>query len=287
MLCTDASGNRIEKVAYVQVGSGSGSSSSGSSSGDFEFTGSASSVATGGTVTLRWSAPGATSCNASGDWSGSKSSSGATASPVMNQAREYQYWLICNGSNGRKEGVVRVQASGSGGSSGGGSSGSNAPTVNFSASKTKVRDNESVTLNWSATGATSCTASGAWSGGQSTSGSRQVTADLSNRSYSLTCSNSSGSTLSIVSLDVTKVVNLAWTPPTRDEDGSPVSALAGYNVKYGTRSGQYSTTKFVNGRTNTRTSLELSGGTYYFVVTALSEAGLESRNSAEAVANLR
>lgn len=278
LICSGSAG-RFEDVAYVST-EGAASGGGGSGTGGLQFTSTASTVAVGEAVTLRWSVPGATSCRSSGDWTGTRAASGSLTTEPLRTARDYQFWLICSGASGRQEDVVRVVAGGASGSGG-------APDISFSASTSRVLDGEPVTLSWSAPGASSCTASGAWTGTLGESGSRQVQASLSNRSYSLSCRNAAGTSLEMISLEVFQAVNLAWAPPTLNEDGSPVGALAGYNVKYGTQSGSYSTKRFISGSTTTRAAIELPAGTYYFVVSALNTARVESQNSGETVKIVR
>ena len=75
------------------------------------------------------------------------------------------------------------------------------PTVSLAAngqSALSIPPNTSFTLAWSSSGAQSCTASGApqWSGSKPTSGSQLMTVLqlFGSQTYTLTCSNSSGST---------------------------------------------------------------------------------------------
>jgi hypothetical protein len=73
---------------------------------------------------------------------------------------------------------------------------------------------------------------------------------------------------------------LSWTPPTTNNDGSPLTNLAGYRVRWGTAVGSYTNTVTLNnaGLTSYVVS-NLVSGTYYFVVTALNTAGGESQFS--------
>jgi hypothetical protein len=67
-----------------------------------------------------------------------------------------------------------------------------APTVAMSVSPAKVRVGQTATLTWSATGATSCTASDAWSGSQAVSGSLPVTPSNGGQfTYTLACNSGS------------------------------------------------------------------------------------------------
>lgn len=80
-------------------------------------------------------------------------------------------------------------------------------------------------------------------------------------------------------------VELAWSPPTANEDGTPVTDLAGYKVHQSTRPGEmYAgyTAVIDVGLTTTYTVMGLlKGQTYYFAVTAYDTAGNESEYSNE------
>jgi hypothetical protein len=77
-------------------------------------------------------------------------------------------------------------------------------------------------------------------------------------------------------------VTLNWTPPTENTNGSPLTNLAGYNIHYGTASGDYSQTVSVsNPGLATYVVDNLGPGTYYFSVGAVSSSGAESPLSPE------
>jgi uncharacterized protein (TIGR03118 family) len=65
------------------------------------------------------------------------------------------------------------------------------PAVTLSATPSTITSGQSATLNWSSTNATSCTASGAWSGTEATSGSLVVT-PTATATYKLSCAGPSG-----------------------------------------------------------------------------------------------
>ena len=67
------------------------------------------------------------------------------------------------------------------------------PVVSISASPDHIVPGDSVTLTWSSTDATSCTASDAWSGSKATSGSTTVTPPAGLDFYTLTCTGPGGS----------------------------------------------------------------------------------------------
>ena len=78
-----------------------------------------------------------------------------------------------------------------------------APVVSLSASASSVQAGGSSTLSWSATNATSCTASGAWSGTRATSGSLALTGLASTGLYNLSCSGAGGSGAASLTIYVT------------------------------------------------------------------------------------
>ena len=79
-------------------------------------------------------------------------------------------------------------------------------------------------------------------------------------------------------------VALSWQPPTRREDGTPLVGLSGYRLLFGRNSRQYTEEiRIENPGITSRVIDNLTGGTWYFAMTAFDEEGLESDLSAEAV----
>ncbi len=75
-------------------------------------------------------------------------------------------------------------------------------------------------------------------------------------------------------------VSLTWDPPTTNEDGTPLTDLAGYKVYYGNASGNYTENiDVVN--VLTYTVKNLTDGTWYFAVTAYDTSDNESDYSNE------
>lgn len=70
---------------------------------------------------------------------------------------------------------------------------------------------------------------------------------------------------------------LSWTAPTRNEDGSVLTDLAGYKIYWGTDPGRYPNSVTINnpGITSYVVS-NLSAGTYEFVATAFNASDVES-----------
>ncbi|MGH8319493.1 MAG: fibronectin type III domain-containing protein [Steroidobacteraceae bacterium] len=71
-------------------------------------------------------------------------------------------------------------------------------------------------------------------------------------------------------------------PPTRNTNGSALTNLAGYDIKYGTSSSKYTKTIAVaNPGIATYVVDNLTSGTYYFSVTAYNSDGTKSPPSRE------
>jgi hypothetical protein len=86
-----------------------------------------------------------------------------------------------------------------------------APTVALSASPTSLAAGSAATLTWNSTNASSCTASGAWSGTQPTSGSVSTGALNTNSTYSLTCTGPGGSASASATVTVTAASGTGYT----------------------------------------------------------------------------
>jgi len=145
-------------------------------------------AAIGTPITVTWSSQYAQSCTASGGWSGSKDASGSQ-SVTLTSANTFT--LACTGRGGNASASATVEPL-------------PLPTVTFTGSATKVLPGEAVTLTWSTTNATSCSASGDWSGTKGTSGSEASPAAPSvapsgDLTYTLTCTGPGGSKAASVS----------------------------------------------------------------------------------------
>jgi hypothetical protein len=180
-------------------------------------------VAAGGTATLSWSAANADSCSAKGGWTTSQSVSGtATVGPLQSTT---VYELDCTSATlGTKAATATVTVTAGGG--GGGGSPPPAPTVTLSANPTTVASGATTALTWSSTNATSCTASGGWSGALATSGSRASAALTVATTFTLSCTGSGGSTQQSVSVAVQGTSGSAPPPPTTSPPAMPPPATS-------------------------------------------------------------
>jgi len=97
---------------------------------------------------------------------------------------------------------------------------------------------------------------------------------------------SSDASLAPFSIEVTAIgtatgsVTLSWTPPTENEDGTPLMDLAGYRVHWGQSPGTYTEVMNFDNPGLSRVVIDnVPPGTYEFVATSLNGAGVESRFS--------
>ena len=90
--------------------------------------------------------------------------------------------------------------------------------------------------------------------------------------------------LTAFAIAVTTVANgratLSWMAPTENTDGSTLSNLAGYRIRYGTSASALTQTIVIDNASVTTYVVEnLSPATWYFAVTAVNSQGAESSNS--------
>jgi hypothetical protein len=144
-----------------------------------------------------------------------------------------------------------------------------AGTVTFSANKTSASGSFKPVLTWSTTPvASSCTASGGWSGTKFAAGSETLSAITSSKSYTLTCKWGSG------------IAKLTLTAPKTNTNGSALTNLAGYKALYGTSSGALTKTmSFSDPKATSLSVPSVPAGTWYFAVRSVNSAGVESGNS--------
>ncbi|MDP2789049.1 MAG: hypothetical protein Q8O46_03305 [bacterium] len=171
----------------------------------FSFSASPNSIVSGQSSTLNWDAPTASSCTASDGWTGSKPKSGTKSfSPTTTTV----YTLSCVGEKGSESKSVTVNVT------------QPPPTVSFSVSPSSIISGSSSTLTWSSTNATSCTASGGWSGPQATLGIKSVV-PTTTLTYTLDCTGSGGTDSKSTTVTVT------YPAPTLTMTASPTSVTTG------------------------------------------------------------
>jgi Putative Ig domain len=89
-------------------------------------------------------------------------------------------------------------------------------------------------------------------------------------------------TVSLPSFTITataaiSTAELYWSKPTNNEDGTPLTDLAGYKIRYGTLPGALNRVVDVVGAAVTSASIEgLSAGTWFFSIASYTSGGVES-----------
>lgn len=101
--------------------------------------------------------------------------------------------------------------------------GSRGPSVSLTASPASISSGQSSTLTWSFTNATSCTASGGWSGTKATSGSQSVT-PIVTTTYTLSCTDSGGS--------ATQSATVTLLPPMVPQSSLTIQSYASQETGY-------------------------------------------------------
>jgi hypothetical protein len=123
------------------------------------------------------------------------------------------------------------------------------PTISFSAVPDTIAAGQSVTMTWSSTNATSCTASDGWSGTLATSGTQAVTPSATT-TYILTCTGIGGIASRSVLVTVTLLaptVSLSASPASIDSGGSSTLSWSSTNAGSCVASGGWSGTKATSG----------------------------------------
>jgi hypothetical protein len=123
---------------------------------------------------------------------------------------------------------------------------------------------------------------GGGGGSAATGAAATAQAATSSSVASTSTTTSAGSTVSTPPTASSGTVTLNWTAPTQNTDGTPLTNLAGYDIHYGTSSGNYTQTISVsNPGIATYVVDNLSPGTYYFTVSAVNSQGTESPLSSQ------
>ena len=86
--------------------------------------------------------------------------------------------------------------------------------------------------------------------------------------------------LAVVAAPTSGTATLTWVAPTVNSDGTPLSDLAGYIIRYGTSSTSYSNNvRVTDPSLQTYTVQNLASGTYFFAVAAFDTSDNTSTNS--------
>ena len=148
-----------------------------------------STVEYGGATTVSWTATGASKCIASGAWAGTKAPSGTETR--VNLQGESRFALTCMGARGVQSREVAVAV------------GVPEPvSVDLSSVTATVEANQATTLVWTAKGASTCTASGAWDGAKDVRGTHSTGPLTASGTFAITCSGPGGTASDSVAVTV-------------------------------------------------------------------------------------
>ncbi len=207
------------------------------------LTASPTTITAGGSSVLTWTSKNATSCDASGGWTGSKGDSGSfTVAPTSTTT----YVLTCVGSNGSDDAstLITVRTA---------TPAPVAPTVTLTASSATIPAGSTTTLNWSSKNASSCVGSGGWTGTEATSGTRNVS-PASTTTYTLQCTSSVGTAETATKITVDAAapvpapkVTLTASATTISSGGASTLTWSTSNASACTASGGWSGTEAVSG----------------------------------------
>jgi trimeric autotransporter adhesin len=224
-----------------------------------------SAITSGGTATLTWSSSNATTCSASNGWSGTKATSGSQSTGALTTNATYTLTCTGPGGNATQSATVSVKAP--------------APTVALRASPSSITSGASATLTWTSTNATSCAASGAWSGSRSVTSSQSTGALTANQTYILTCTGAGGSATQSATVTVTAVpaptVSLGASPSTVASGSASTLSWSSTNAASCTASGGWSGSKAATGSQSTGA---LSANATY-TLTCTNSAGTKATQS--------
>ena len=165
---------------------------------------SPSSIGTGDSSTLTWSSTNATQCTGT-NFNTAATSGNIVVTPLTTTTT---YTITCTGAGGNATANASVIVNNV----------SPAPTLNASGL---------LTWTWNTTNATTCTASGGWSGTQSVNGSTNFNLPLSGATYTITCSGPGGT----VTRTLTVSGDQSATVSTKFTTGQNITTTAIVNVR--------------------------------------------------------
>lgn len=240
-------------------------------------------VTLGGKAKITWSSiNNPTSCVASDDWTGTKSSSGSESTPALTKSQNYLFTLTCKNATGTGFSSVSVATVAMTGGTG---SVVDRPHVNIGLSSSTIYTGGTSAISWEATNnPTSCTATGDWSGTKASKGSENFGPFSTPKTltYNLQCTNASGTSeltsikLSVIALPAGSIsISIAPTPYTSSVTIGSQITLA-WDVtptpKSCTGTGDWSGSKSITGGTETVTALS-SIKNYTYNLTCLNADG--------------
>lgn len=139
-----------------------------------------SSINPGQSSTLEWTVADANTCDAGGGWTGSKTATDGIHAQTVTPAITTVYDLSCDGAGGNtiRQTTVTVLP----------------PVVTLTATPSLLDPGNAAILSWTVAGATTCTASGGWSGAKASANSTHIQSvtPAVTTTYDLSCTGPSG-----------------------------------------------------------------------------------------------
>jgi hypothetical protein len=205
------------------------------------LTANPTAISSGGSSTLTWNSTNATSCTASGGWSGTKVASGTQSTGALTTSAAYS--LTCTGLGGTSAVTTATVTIGT------------IPTATLNANPTSVASGGSSTLTWSSTNATSCTATGGtFAGAKAANGSQSTGALTATTPYSLTCTGAGGTSTAApatVTIAPLPTATLTANPASIASGGTSTLTWSSTNATSCTASGGWTGTKTASGTQST------------------------------------
>jgi hypothetical protein len=156
--------------------------------------------------------------------------------------------------------------------------------VVLSVDRELILANDQVEITWNSMNATSCEASGAWSGDKALSGTATSQPIGVDATFKLTCFKTGASGSASIFVTVADRI-VEWQAPKKNVDGTPLKGLDGFNLYWGARSRSYNGSVRLAPKLR-RWEADLPAGTYYFAITAIDKKGKESGYSNEIIKQL-
>ncbi len=231
------------------------------------FSANPTSVSYGGSSVLTWSSINATSCEASGDgWSGSRATEGNQATGSLYLSRNFI--ITCSGDGGSTAKSLTVSV---------GTQSVTNPTVSLTSDNSTLTYNNSTYIRWSSTNATSCVGTN-FSTNNTTSGNFYTGSLTNTTTYSIICSNGSGSANDATTVTVTNQQNsgsldVSTNSPTNI--GENHATLKGYISSSGNSNAsawfEWGTNSNYNNQTNQISYGTTNGTNYSYYLSGLNE----------------
>ena len=208
--CTNSSGGSVQANATVSV------SQPPALNPTANISANPTNISSGNTTVIQWSSTNATECHATqgpGFSTGGATSGSVSSGAIFNTTT---YAITCTNSSGSASNSATVTVNSV--------PPVNNPTANIYVSPSSVNQGQPTTISWSSTNATSCYGTG-FSTGNATSGSTSSGAIYSTTTYSVTCTNSSGSAYDSATVTVNSAPPV--NNPTANISANPTSISSG------------------------------------------------------------